>query len=333
MTEAGLLYSNARIKSMENSLVSPLQMGRLLDCETFSDAVKMLSEFGYTGGTAADDGVSYENLLDAERAAATDFFKENVFKKSGLETMLLPADWHNLKSALKAKYGKVKDLSLLVYQGGNVDLETIEKAANGDEEAASGLTTEMNETIAATRAEFAENPPSGRFIDVVADKAMYREIFAILKKSSSPCLVKYFALQVDLLNLKNFYRSKRLRLGKEEFREGFISGGKLKETLFSEGYETPDEDFAKQIEKVAPEFLKITKVLSEGKIAEAEAMADNMQLKIFKDDRNDMFSVAPIAGFYLAKLTEIKSVKLILAAKKNGVDKQQLRVRLRELYA
>ena len=281
MTEAGLLYSNARIKSMENSLVSPLQMGRLLDCETFSDAVKMLSEFGYTGGTAADDGVSYENLLDAERAAATDFFKENVFKKSGLETMLLPADWHNLKSALKAKYGKVKDLSLLVYQGGNVDLETIEKAANGDEDAASGLTAEMN----------------------------------------------------DLLNLKNFYRSKRLRLGKEEFREGFISGGKLKETLFSEGYETPDEDFAKQIEKVAPEFLKITKVLSEGKIAEAEAMADNMQLKIFKDDRNDMFSVAPIAGFYLAKLTEIKSVKLILAAKKNGVDKQQLRVRLRELYA
>ena len=69
MTEAGLLYSNARIKSMENSLVSPLQMGRLLDCETFSDAVKMLSEFGYTGGTAADDGVSYENLLDAERDA------------------------------------------------------------------------------------------------------------------------------------------------------------------------------------------------------------------------------------------------------------------------
>ena len=202
MTEAGLLYSNARIKSMENSLVSPLQMGRLLDCETFSDAVKMLSEFGYTGGTAADDGVSYENLLDAERAAATDFFKENVFKKSGLETMLLPADWHNLKSALKAKYGKVKDLSLLVYQGGNVDLETIEKAVEGDEEAASGLTAEMNETIAATRAEFAENPPSGRFIDVVTDKAMYREIFAILKKSSSPCLVKYFALQVDLLNLK-----------------------------------------------------------------------------------------------------------------------------------
>lgn len=82
MTEAGLLYSNARIKSMENSLVSPLQMGRLLDCETFSDAVKMLSEFGYTGGTAADDGVSYENLLDAERAAVTDFFKENVFKKA-----------------------------------------------------------------------------------------------------------------------------------------------------------------------------------------------------------------------------------------------------------
>ena len=74
MTEAGLLYSNARIKSMENSLVSPLQMGRLLDCETFCDAVKVLSDFGYNIETETDDDVSYENLIDSERAALSDFF-------------------------------------------------------------------------------------------------------------------------------------------------------------------------------------------------------------------------------------------------------------------
>lgn len=333
MTEAGLLYSNARIKSMENSLVSPLQMGRLLDCETFSDAVKMLSEFGYTGGTAADDGVSYENLLAAEKAAATDFFRENIFKKSGLETMLAPSDWHNLKAALKARYGKVKDLSLLVYPDGNVSLETIRKAVDGDEEAAKELSAEMNGVINAVAAEFSESEPSGRRIDVVSDKAMYREIFATLKKSSSPCLVRYFALQVDLLNLKNLYRSKKLRLEKEQFSESFVPGGKLKEELLTEGFEISQEEFEKKIEAVFPEAVKIVKEFSDGNFPKAEATADNMLLKIFKDDRNDMFSVAPIAGFYLAKLTELKSVKLILAAKKNGVDKQQLRVRLRELYA
>ena len=46
-----------------------------------------------------------------------------------------------------------------------------------------------------------------------------------------------------------------------------------------------------------------------------------------------MFSVSPIAGFYLAKTVEVKVIKLVITAVKNKVDKKLVKERLRELYA
>ena len=60
---------------------------------------------------------------------------------------------------------------------------------------------------------------------------------------------------------------------------------------------------------------------------------DNALLDIFKEKRNDIFSVAPIAGFYTAKKVEIKIVRMICILLKNDVDKDIIKARLRELYA
>ena len=64
-----------------------------------------------------------------------------------------------------------------------------------------------------------------------------------------------------------------------------------------------------------------------------EKVADDILLDVFRKERNDMFSVAPIAGYYLAKCTELKVVNTVVSAIKNGIDKKLLAKRLRELYA
>ncbi len=46
-----------------------------------------------------------------------------------------------------------------------------------------------------------------------------------------------------------------------------------------------------------------------------------------------MFSVAPILGYYLAKLNEIKVIRVVLVCIKNGVPEDQMKKRVRELYA
>jgi vacuolar-type H+-ATPase subunit C/Vma6 len=80
-------------------------------------------------------------------------------------------------------------------------------------------------------------------------------------------------------------------------------------------------------------YPQIAEALKTGDFVAFERIWDNTLLNIFKDERNDIFSVAPIAGFYVAKKIEIKIVRMICILLKNDVDKDVIRDRLRELYA
>ena len=64
-----------------------------------------------------------------------------------------------------------------------------------------------------------------------------------------------------------------------------------------------------------------------------EVEQDNALLKMWKDNKDDMFSVAPIVAFYLTKITQIRVAKLAVAGIKNGVEQSQIRERMREIYA
>jgi vacuolar-type H+-ATPase subunit C/Vma6 len=46
-----------------------------------------------------------------------------------------------------------------------------------------------------------------------------------------------------------------------------------------------------------------------------------------------MFSPAPVAGYYVGKMSEIKTVRLILVCVLNGVAKEEIYRRLKENYA
>ena len=46
-----------------------------------------------------------------------------------------------------------------------------------------------------------------------------------------------------------------------------------------------------------------------------------------------MFGVAPVAGYYIAKKTELKAVRMIAVLLKINADKSLIKERLREFYA
>ncbi|MDE5911747.1 MAG: V-type ATPase subunit, partial [Clostridia bacterium] len=80
-------------------------------------------------------------------------------------------------------------------------------------------------------------------------------------------------------------------------------------------------------------YPQIAESLKVGDMVAFERIWDNTLINIFKEGRNDIFTVAPIAGFYVAKKIEIKIVRMICILLKNDVDKDVIRDRLRELYA
>ena len=111
-----LLYVNARIKALENGLMSQLHVSRLIDAENVKDAFKILQECGFSEGVALDDYRSYENLVALKEKNVVDFFKENMLEKTGMDAVLLKNDYHNAKVLIKAKYLRLDDVKDMLMQ-------------------------------------------------------------------------------------------------------------------------------------------------------------------------------------------------------------------------
>ena len=332
MQAGSLVYVNARIKALENSLLNQMQLTRLMDTETLEDAFKILTECGYGAGVVAENCYQYEKLLKAEEKASVAFLKENAVPKHALECFLIMIDYHNAKAYTKAKYLKLNDASDMVNGEGLIESDNLKDKIFADNY--DSFSSFMKEALLAIDYEFSNDNRSPRFIDTALDKATYREIFAVIDKAKckNTAIGKYFTAKCDFCNMGTFVRCKRLKLDLKFFESGFMEGGSIDESVFVTVYEQSLEIFRDKMKFYGYKDV-VNYALEENGLVKFETATDNYLLDLFKRDRNDMFSVSPIAGFYLAKQVEVKVVKLVITAVKNKVDKALLKERLRELYA
>ena len=312
-----LLYVNARIKALENGLMSQLHVSRLIDAENVKDAFKILQECGFSEGVALDDYRSYENLVALKEKNVVDFFKENMLEKTGMDAVLLKNDYHNAKVLIKAKYLRLDDVKDMLMPAGLFDTDKM-KADIFDDNYES-YPSFMAEALDAIDVQFADGNRSPRFIDVTLDKAMFSDMYARISKCNQQALKDWLNLLIDTANVSAFLRCRKLHLDK---------------SVFDELYESSDDvvkDKAKLLISVG-DLIDVALSDADGMVR-FETAVDNKITKLFKDNKYDMFSVAPIVGYYFGRLTEIKAVKLIVSAVKNNLDKNLLRQRTRDLYA
>lgn len=331
MQAGSLVYVNARIKVLENSLLNNMQLTRLMDASSLEDAFKILTESGYGAGTVVDSPYEYEKLLVAEEKASIEFLRENAVPKYGLDAFLIMIDYHNAKAFMKAKYLKLEDTSNLVVGSGLIDSDILkDKIFSDNYDSFSDI---LRKALLFIDTEFANDNRSPRLIDVTLDKAMYEDIFQLLEKDNRKNTVvgKYFVAKADFSNISTFIRCKNLGLDEKFFISNFVKGG-IELQVFTDIY-----DQSLEILKEKMSFYGygevVNKIFEEHGLVKFETAVDDYLLNLFRVNRNDMFSVSPIAGFYLAKQVEVKVVKLVITAVKNKLDKTLLKERLRDLYA
>ena len=270
------------------------------------------------------DADDYEKLLQAEDKRVSEFILDAMPKNCGMETFLFKNDYHNLKALVKGKYMHADDVDYMLMPKGTYDTATLKEYVYGDDYSA--LSKTMQQALTDIDAARANGNTSPRFIDVTLEKACYKEITDFLKKVKAPAILRYWQINIDLSNVSTFVRGEKTG-NPDALKEGFIEGGLLGTSYFS-------GDVAQVVEKLRySDYSKVADCLREGDMVSFERIWDNMLLDVFKEKRNDIFSISPIAGFYVAKKIEIKVVRMICIMLKNDVDKDVIKVRLRELYA
>ena len=67
-------------------------------------------------------------------------------------------------------------------------------------------------------------------------------------------------------------------------------------------------------------------------VASFERWCDNRMIETIKPQIHNPFGIGPIAAYILARANEIKTVRIILAAKRNSLPEEMLRERVRVMY-
>lgn len=326
-----IVYSNSRVKAKEIGFIDSEKITRMCHAENLKSAVRILMESNYGGGVMTDNPYEYEKILVSEERNLNEFMSEILPEKSGVEVFLLKIDYHNAKAFLKA-WAQDKEANPDELMSGGVN--PIDRIKQGIYENANILPSEMANAVIELKAKRVGSGIAPREIDVCLDKAYYSNCVSIASHAKDKNIKKYVKSSIDIANISVFFRTKRIN-DKRMFSELFLDGGSISyeslEKLFDESYEIIS-DKMKFTDISALISLACREMQSGGSLVAFERDSDNYLLDIFKDSRHDIFSVSPMAGYYLAKKYEIKTLRTILICIKNNVSIDLAKERLRANY-
>ncbi|MCR4726905.1 MAG: V-type ATPase subunit [Clostridia bacterium] len=317
--QQGLLFQNAIIKARESALFGKDKMQRLSDAPTVEEGVKILLEGGYPAGN------DYLEILAAAEKEAEEFFLESSVSGYGLECFSVLSDYHNAKVLAKEAFF---DVTAECFKAdGSIALSFLSEKIQKEEY--DSLPSPMRVAFEKFKKENAAGSLAPSEIDKSLDRAAFEDISARMKKAHL-VIRTYFATYADLTNLSVAARSRNAGISAAEAEKGYLAGGEIP---FQDLKRIVDLGLSEGADKIPmkPLYKKAIEALKEG-VAPFEAFKENALLAPFKKGRYDMFSPAPIVGFYLGKKREIKNVRLIFAGIKNGVDREIIKMRLREQY-
>jgi len=157
-----------------------------------------------------------------------------------------------------------------------------------------------------------------------------------LGNSPSPLLRNLVNYQIDLINLKIVLRLKGLGQDKTALQKALLKPGYVDHDVWASLLDQTIPDIATQL-SYTPYFPAIADgfmVLDEHKSFDRlEKLMDDYILEQFRKAKYLNSGVEPLVGFWLAKETEIKTIRFILVSKLNHVDGDKIKSRLRVSYA
>lgn len=324
------IYTNGSVAVLTTKLLSQEKLSRMAESDSVDEALKVLFESGYADGTAMT-AADFESVLAEQTKQAAEFVKQNSPEPASTDCFLLQTDYRNAKIAMKSKYARKEPQYLT--EGGTLDASALSSKIITDDYG--DFSAEMAEALEEIDKKFYEGNRKPALIDVTLDKAYYKQVARLLKKSKSKSVINYFAADADMKNILNFFRVKRAGLDKEYLLNLLLDSVKLSKDFFERIFDGDFERIQEEFDGTGyGEFVScILEEYNGGTaFAKSEALALNCKKNLIAPDRHNNDGIEPLVNYYLAKQTEAENIRLILVCLKNCVRKEEIEKRLRESY-
>ena len=326
------MYESARVRAMEQRLITKEQLAELCDAKDTEQLWRRLEELGVETVAAEAGGYDREETLLRRLQGVYGELLTMAPTESALRLWLYPYDCNNLKAAIKGFFRKIDPRSMM-FAFGTVTVEDMMLAVEHASFAClpSAMQRAASEAIAAYSKTL--NP---QVIDLTVDRACYEDMLAAARESGSVFAERLVREKIDLTNLLIAIRILRMRSGengKQLLEQALLAGGSLSteeiKTLFAEG------ERALWNRLYYTEYSKLAARLAgkgERTLTEVERAIDNYWMTHVAEAKFAPYGLDVLIGFLLAFETESRNLRIVIAGKEAGLSAAIIRERIRESY-
>ena len=316
-------FAVAQVRTLEEKMLSLAFLTEMANANQIGDVIEMLGGTEYAIESSANFE-EIEQMLCNRRTEARYLFKHLMADEKIVEFVMARSDFVNMRLAIR-RLVLEKPLGTDYCSYGNIPIEEFEQVF--EQEDYSTLPVYLQEGVEAGVLGYYKNK-NVRDIDIAIDKAEAEFQLENAKEIGSIFLVELQKMYIDLSNIRTMLR---LKFTESQDTDVFMPGGYIEATRFIQSidseYDAIPQTFAATpygyIVEIGVSYLQ-----KENSFLKLEAACDGHLLGFLKTTREITAGPQPIIAYMLAKEHEIRMVRMVLTAKRNGLEPQLILDRL-----
>jgi len=321
-------FQTAQVRALEMQMLSQAALLDMANAENFESAIGGLSATEYALPSAPAGSkqgfAELEDILRLRRTAVRELFAVLCIDKPIVELFKTRDDFANLRLAVRRTLTE-KPLGTDYSNDGNFPPERFEEVFEGENYEL--FPDYMAEAVEQAVLAYYQNKDIRR-IDYAIDRLQAEYNLKIARRLKSIFLLGLFRIQIDLTNIRTMLR---LKYTESEQPNVFLKGGFIELERFRHGldigYETLGALFFVtpyyDVVQVGANYL-----MSDKSFLRAEQQCSEFLTGFLKSTIQITAGPQPIIAYLLMKENEIRTVRLILTAKKNNLDTKLILDRL-----
>jgi V/A-type H+-transporting ATPase subunit C len=310
------VFQSAQVRALELQMLTKPAFLDMANAENFQAAADLLSATEYAMPRSDKSSAEMENNLSLRRSAVRKLFADLILDKTIVKLFKTRDDFANLRLAVRRMLTD-KPLGTDYNTDGNFPPEQFEQVFA--EENYSELPDYMADASERAVLTYYKNKDIRR-IDSAIDSAQSEYNLKQAHRISSIFLLALFRTQIDLTNIRTMLR---LKFTESEQRNVFFKGGFIELDRLERGAELGYEALAPLF--FATPYYHLVEagaayLNSEKSFLRIDQQCQEHLTGFLKSTAQITAGLQPVIAYLLLKENEIRTVRLILTAKKNNLD-------------
>lgn len=322
MSDTQYTYAVARIRALEVPLFSASTLEQLIACKSDEEALRFLQDHGWGD---ADTPLEADAILAREREKIWETIGEMRVDMKVFDVLSYANWFHNLKAAVK-EVCTGKSGGNVFYEGTPIPKDEMVRIIR--EKDYKALPKNM-QAAAEEAVETLLRTGDGQLCDVIIDRATMEAIMEAGRSAKDKIIRDYAESTVAVADIKIAVRSSKTAKSLEFMKRAMAPCGTLNVDQLAHAALSGMDSIIEYLDGSG--YAEGAEALRESPSA-FERWCDNRIIQTIKPQKYNAFSVGPLVAYIIARENEIKTVRIILTCKQNGLPDDSIRERVREMY-